>query len=222
MIRINLLAVDREQPRTKRRSVGFVGLGAAQKITIAASLIVVLTGLGISWWFWALRQQSARLDQDIADAEAETRRLRSVLTQVQQFEARRAQLQQRVSLIEELRKGQSGPVHMLDSISRSLPERLWLTEMTQTGEELQIRGLSTSLTALSDFVANLESSGYFKRPVEIVDSEVRATTGPQAALAGELVRFEVKATYQSPQPPAVKPPATAASTGTGAAPAAGR
>lgn len=220
MIRINLLAVEREQPRAKRRAGLSLSLGQAQKITIAASLIVVLTGLGIVWWFWALRQRSARLDQDIADAEAETRRLRTVLTQVQKFEGKRAQLQQRVSLIEELRKGQIGPVHMLDSISKSLPDRLWFTELTQTGSEVQMRGFATSLTAISDLVANLEASGYFKKPVEIVDTQVGAATGPLAAQAGELVKFEVKGNYQPPPPPALaKPPATAASTGSGVPPA---
>lgn len=220
MIRINLLAVEREQPRAKRRAGLSLSLGQAQKITIAASLIVVLTGLGIVWWFWALRQRSARLDQDIADAEAETRRLRTVLTQVQKFEGRRAQLQQRVSLIEELRKGQIGPVHMLDSISKSLPDRLWFTELTQTGSEVQMKGFATSLTAISDLVANLEASGYFKKPVEIVDTQVGAATGPLAAQAGELVKFEVKGNYQPPPPPALaKPPATAASTGSGVPPA---
>ena len=65
---------------------------------------------------------------------------KSLLTQVQQFEARRAQLQQRVSLIEQLRKGQSGPVHMLDQISKSLPDLLWLTDMTQTSSDLTMKG----------------------------------------------------------------------------------
>jgi type IV pilus assembly protein PilN len=221
MIRINLLAVEREQPRAKRRGGLSLNLGEAQKITIAASLIVVLTALGIVWWFWALRQRSARLDQDIAYAEAETRRLRSVLTQVQKFEGKRAQLQQRVSLIEELRKGQIGPVHMLDSISKSLPDRLWFTELTQTGTEVQMRGFATSLTAISDLVANLEASGYFKKPVEIVDTQVGAASGSQAAQAGELVKFEIKGTYTPPPAPALaKPPATAASTGSDVPPSA--
>lgn len=186
MIRINLLAVERERP--KRRA----GLGAAQKITVAASVILVATALGMAWWFWSLRQQSARVDQEILDAEAETRRLRSVLTQVQQFETRRAQLQQRVTLIEELRKGQSGPVHMLDAISRSLPDRLWLTELNQKEAEVLIEGVATSLTALSDFVANLEASGSFKRPVEIVQSQVETTQA-----AGDLVKFSVKGQFQA-------------------------
>ena len=42
-------------------------------------------------------------------------------SEVEQFEAQKQQLQQRVSLIEQLRKGQTGPVHMLDQISRALP-----------------------------------------------------------------------------------------------------
>lgn len=188
MIRINLLAVERERPRRR------AALGAAQKITIAASVILVATALGILWWFWSLGQQSARVDQEILDAEAETRRLQSVLMQVQQFEARKAQLQQRVTLIEELRKGQNGPVHMLDAISRSLPDRLWLIELTQNQAEVTIRGVATSLTALSDFVGNLEGSGYFKRPVEIVSSQVETTQA-----AGDLVRFLVRGQFEVPE-----------------------
>jgi type IV pilus assembly protein PilN len=192
MIRINLLAVERE--RTKRRAGG--GVSMQQRVTLACSLILVLTVLGIGWWYWSLRQQSARLDTDIVAAEQEIARLRSVLTQVQTFETQRAQLRQRVELIEELRRGQAGPVHMLDEISRSLPDRLWLTQMTETQGVLTIVGRTTVLTALSDFVANLESSGYFKRPVEIVGTNVENQPG------AELVRFTVKAEFAPPAPAA--------------------
>jgi type IV pilus assembly protein PilN len=188
MIRINLLAVERERP--KRRAGG---VSLAQRVTLACSLILVLTGLFIGWWFWSLRQQTARLDTDIVAAEQEIARLRSVLTQVQTFETQRAQLRQRVELIEELRKGQTGPVHMLDEISKSLPDRLWLTQMTQEKGVLTIEGRTTVLTALSDFVANLESSGYFKRPVEIVGTNVESQQG------AELVRFTVKAEFAPPE-----------------------
>ena len=117
MIRINLLTVDRE--RAKRKPKFQVG----QKITVACSLILVAAALVVGWWFWSLQRESAELDQQIADAERETQRLQSVIQQVAQFEARRAQLQQRVTLIEELRKGQTGPVHLLDQISSRCPSR---------------------------------------------------------------------------------------------------
>jgi type IV pilus assembly protein PilN len=115
---------------------------------------------------------------------------------VQQFEQRRAQLQQRVALIEELRKNQTGPVHMLDQISRALPSMLWLTEVKQSPDpdEVVIDGRATSLTSLSDFVANLEASGYFKRSVEIVSTQTEPIPGPQ----GELIKFSVRAMFQQP------------------------
>jgi type IV pilus assembly protein PilN len=188
MIRINLLAVERQRSKKTR-----VVIPAAQRATIGASLILLATVLGIGWWFWSLRQQSLQLDDDIVKAETQAQQLRSVLAQVQKFEARKAQLQQRVSLIEQLRNGQSAPVHVLDQISKSLPDRLWLTDMTQTGSEFSIAGMTTSMSGVSDFIANLEATRWFKRPVEIVDSQVQAD-----AKAGDLVKFSIKAAFQDP------------------------
>ena len=198
MIRINLLAVERQRSKKSTR----VLIPPAHRVTIAASAILLLTLAGIGWWFWSLHQTSLRIDAEISKAEAETVKLRSVLGQVQKFESRKAQLQQRVGLIEQLRKGQAAPVHVLDKISRSLPERLWLTEMKQVGPEFAITGFATSLTALSDFVGNLETTKWFKRPVEIVDSQVQSD--PKT---GELVRFSIKATFSDPDAPATPAPA---------------
>jgi len=183
LIKINLLTVDRE--RVKRKAKFQIG----EKITVACSLILVAAALVVGWWFWALQRQSADLDQQIADAERETQRLRSVIQQVAQFETRRAQLQQRVTLIEELRKGQTGPVHLLDQISKALPEAMWLTDLKQTGTDISIEGRCSSLNSLSDFVSALEASNLFERPVEIVDSRVE----PASQTTPELIRFQVKA-----------------------------
>ena len=111
---------------------------------------------------------------------------------MQQFEQRKAQLQQRVVLIEQLRKDQNGPVHMLDQISQALPPMLWLTELKQGAGDVLIDGRCTQLTSLSDFVANLESSGYFKKSIEIVSSQTETIPAPP----GELIRFSIKAIFQ--------------------------
>jgi type IV pilus assembly protein PilN len=193
MIRINLLAVERERAKTTSR----VLIPAAHRATLAATLILIATVLGVGWWYWSLRHESIRLDEDIARAELQTQQLRSVLAQVQKFEARKAQLQQRVTLIEQLRAGQAVPVHVFDEISKSLPDRLWLTELAQAGSELTIGGMTTSMSGVSDFIANLEGTRWFKRPVEIVDSQVQTDSK-----AGDLVKFAVKAQFQDPQAPA--------------------
>ena len=195
MIRINLLAVERE--RTKRRAL----IPAAQRITVGATLILLVTALGIGWWWWSLRQTTDRLDAEIRKTEAELKQLQSVLDQVRKFEASKASLQQRVTLIEQLRQGQAGAVRVVDEISKAMPEYLWLTEIIQKGDDLTISGMSTSLPGLSDFVANIEKSSWFKEPVDIIDSAIDPTQKN-----AELVKFSIKATFVNPEAPAALAP----------------
>jgi type IV pilus assembly protein PilN len=205
MIRINLLAVERE--RGKRGAL----IPPGQRVTIAASVIILATCLGIGWTYWDLHVKSVRVDEDIAKGEAETQQLRSVLAQVQKFEARKAQLQQRVTLIEQLRRGQTGPVHVLDELSKAVPDRLWLTELSQKDADFKIDGMTTSLQELSTFVANLEASPWFKKPVDIVDSQAQPDKGV------EMFKFTVKATAKDPQAPAPLPAAAGRGRAGGAA-----
>ena len=206
MIRINLLAVERKVAKKK-----VVLFHSGQSVTLGCVLVLVAAVAFVGWRYWALGRASVQLDEDIAAAQRETARLQSIITQVRQFEERKVQLQQRVALIEQLRKDQTGPVHMLDQISRALPPALWLTGLKQgaTPDEVVIDGRSTTQTGVSDFAANLEASGYFRRSVDIVLTETETIT--QAP--GELVRFSVRAIFQVPgaAPPATAPAAPAAS-----------
>ena len=190
MIRINLLSVERARAK---KGLGF-DLG--QKLIVACSLILVAAAIFVGWRYWTLDKESKRLSAEIASAESEAARLKSIIAEVQQFEQRSAQLRQRVSLIEQLRRDQTGPVHLLDQISRALPPMLWLTGVRQGADsnEVLIDGRCTTLTGLSDFVVNLEQSGYFRRSVEIVNSQTEALTTPP----GELVRFSLRAQFQPP------------------------
>ena len=211
MIRINLLAVDRAGVggKTKKAAAASPGVTTAQRVTIAAALILLSTVVGVGWWYWSLHTRSRQLDAEIARAEVEAQQLRSVLSQVQRYEAEKARLQQRVTLIEQLRRGQTGPVHILDEVSTALPERLWLVTMAQRDKDFTIEGRTTSLSVLSDFVASLEGSSWFARPVEIIDTQVDQTA------SGDMVRFTVRATTQNPEGPVAPAPAA----GRGAPPA---
>lgn len=199
MIRINLLGVERAKVKKK------VAFQVGQKLTLACSLILIATGLFLGWRFWTVSRESAKLDADIAQAQSETARLHSIITQVQQFEQRKAQLQQRVALIETLRKEQTGPVHMLDQISRALPAMVWLTDLRQTNaaNEVQIEGRCINETLVADFVANLEGSGYFKRSIDVVNTTTESTPQPP----GSVVKFVLKATFQPPDAPKAAAPA---------------
>jgi type IV pilus assembly protein PilN len=189
MIRINLLGGERQKAK---KAPAF---DAGRRITVASSLILVLAAGGIGWWYYSLNLESARVDMEIAAAQQEAARLQTLLAEVRDFESRRTQLQQRVALIEQLRSGQSMPVQLLDHVSRSLPDMLWLTQMDQQANEITIEGQSTTLIALSDFVANLGSGALLQKPIEIVNSQVEAAAAAAGRTGGglELIKFTVKA-----------------------------
>ena len=192
MIRINLLGGERQ---VKKKPVAF---DIGQRLTLACSLILVVAAAGIGYWYWSLQQRSTQVDSDIARAQQEQLRLQSIIREVNEFEQERAALQQRVALIEQLRSGQSVPVQLLDIISKSIPDMLWLTDMEQKGSDVTIQGQSTTLIALSDFVGNLGGVPLLQKPIEIVNSTVEtvAPTG-QADKSGngvDLIKFTVKAT----------------------------
>jgi type IV pilus assembly protein PilN len=203
MIRINLLGVERQKART---SVSW--LDPQQRATFGCCLVFGLTVLGISAWYWSLSREAARLDQEIAAAQQEVAALQAVLLEIKRGEDHRAQLQRRVQAIQELRDGQSVPVQLLDHVSRSLPDMLWLSSLDQKPDAVNIEGRTTTLISLADFVANLGTNTLMAKPIDIVNSQVESST--DAPTGADLIRFSVKA------PLATKAPAGEAGT-TGAA-----
>ena len=211
MIRINLLGNERQ---VKKRVLSF---GVGQWTTLACTVVLAATAAGVGYWYYSLGQRSAQVDADIAAARQEQARLQPIAREVAAFDAQRGQLQQRVALIEQLRGGQSVPVQLLDMVSKSLPDMLWLTDLEQKGNDVTIQGQSTTLISLSDFVGNLGSSPVLQRPIEIVDSKVETATAPGQTVGVDLIKFTVKAQLAHA---AIAAPAAGARAG-GAAPAAG-
>jgi len=197
MIRINLLGVERQKARKP------YAFDPGAQMTVACSLILVGALSGVGWWYWSLTSESAQVDQEIAVAQRDAARLQSILAEVKQFEQRQSMLTQRVGLIEQLRRGQSVPVQLLDHVSRSLPDTLWLTNLEEAGASVTIEGRSTTLIALSDFVANLGSNVMLKKPIEIVNSQVESAS--DSKVSTDVIRFTVKATLAEAGPTSSAP-----------------
>jgi type IV pilus assembly protein PilN len=203
MIRVNLLAVSpgtappREWlPREHRAAA--VGL-----------TLLLITALGVGSWWWYLHQQHKGVEAKIEAANTELTRLKAVAVLVDRATARRTELSERLALIDRLKAMERGPVDLLETLSRAIPDGLWLLEIKQTGASVQIEGRATSERWITDFAEFLQNSGLFKRPVEIV------TTLDEAIEESTVSRFVLKA-EAAPPPPA--PPATAVTSASPAPP----
>jgi Tfp pilus assembly protein PilN len=94
-------------------------------------------------------------------------------------------------------------VQLLDTISKSIPDMLWLTDLEEKDTSVTMTGLSTTLIAVSDLVGNLGSTPLLKKPIEIVNTEVQTQTqqGPATGQpAADLFKFTVKAQMATPEP----------------------
>jgi type IV pilus assembly protein PilN len=194
MIRINLLAAERAPGKTKKAPTT---PGAFQAYLILALFVggALLACAGL-WWF--KNADIAELDSKIAAGKKRQAELQAIKVQVDQFLLKKRILDAKVKLIEQLKAQQSGPVHMLDEISKALPDFVWLTSLDQSGGVLNFKGESNGLTAVADFISNLQRSGWFPR----VD-----LTGSTQNAAG-VVSFDLQAEFRNVAPEAN--PATAA------------
>jgi len=179
MIRVNLLG---NVPKVARSWVP-----ANQKSAIAGLAILVVTAVGVGGWWWQVSRATTEVDQQIAQAEADLTRLKSVSLMVEQAVAQKLELTERLGLIDRLHRTQRAPVELLQTVSRSVPDGLWLLELKQQGNAIQIEGRASSLTSLTDFVERLQTSGRFEHPVDIV------TTNMETVQEQSVVRFALKA-----------------------------
>ena len=142
---------------------------------------------------------------------ADTKRrqdLQAIEEQVKAFQQKKATLENKVAVIEMLRAAQKSPVHMLDEVSKALPDYVWLTKMDETRGSVNFGGQSNSLAAVADFISALQTSGWF--PVG------RARFQPGAE---RLVTFALRGNFTDPEVAAKQKAAAEAAAAAGVPPA---
>ncbi len=165
MIRINLSGAKKE---VKKAGGGpSVSLEGA-KLTLFFVGFVIL-GLGyVGARYFQLQRTGTDLDEKIVVAEKEKAQLATVKAQYEQQEAYKKDLSRRIDIIEGLKRGQTGPVEMLNQLAASVQanKTLWLSSFDNVGNRVNMVGSAVSVTAVADFISTLKKTGYFSN-VEI-------------------------------------------------------
>ncbi len=151
MIEINLLP-HREARRAAdlRQTVGVLVLG--------------LLAQGAVVW-----QMNSSIQADLQKAQNAVRQIESDIEQykpqeakVAEFKQVRTQLEDKLAVIDGLDKGRTGPVRLMDEVSRHTPERLWLTRLETKGAKITVEGESLDTGMVADFLRGLNESLYFQ------------------------------------------------------------
>lgn len=162
MIRINLLTEARAAAARKKAPILPTG-ARLNNLLLIAGVLIPLLGAGI----WGLLRTGTRreLDDEIGKTRAEAERLRSIIEEVKGYEAKKASLEEKIDLINQLKTNQKGPVRLMDELSKALPDLVWLSELTVSGELVTLKGRTMSPNAVANYLENLKKSPFFAEPV---------------------------------------------------------
>lgn len=212
MIKINLL--PEAKPTKKKKGVSALGGGERLNVILLVGAVVLgLLVIGVQWWIY--RSQIQELDEKIRRDQLEVARLESILREVKDFEDKKAKLQKKVDLINQLKQNQKGPVRLMDEVSGALPDLLWLEKMEYKGNTINLSGRALNPPAVANFLENLKKVSAFQEPKV---QDISAASSKGAALYNFSLSF-VFSSLDKTQPTETAPAGGAAAPA-GAAPAA--
>src|SRR5437763_16710265 len=172
MIRINLLGT----PKAKNRRGGSAAAPAIEMGDVGSPMVKVLVAIALTiaingfTWF-RLDRQAQSIDAKMKVAEQTNRELSDVKAKYLERQKEADNYKRRVDVIAQLRKGQNGPVELLNTIASTVngTEAVWFNTMKDQGASISIEGMALSTDAVANLISNLQKTGYFKN-IEIKET----------------------------------------------------
>jgi Tfp pilus assembly protein PilN len=139
-------------------------------LLLTAAVGIAAVSLAIT--YFSERRQLDATNAKISALRAERASLQQIKQDVEQFEAQKAVLQQRINVIETLQRNRTGGQELLQMVANTVVrvDSLWLTSMERKGDALDIEGEAGSINAVANFITQLKRSGYFGK-VEIKEAK---------------------------------------------------
>lgn len=97
--------------------------------------------------------------------QSEIRVLDEKIKEIQALDVKKRSLLARMEVIQQLQVSRPEMVHLFDEIARTVPEGIYLADVTQTDRHLVINGMAQSNARVSGFLHNLEASPWLAKPV---------------------------------------------------------
>ena len=160
MPRINLLPW-RDAQRKERKLKFMVAMGGAGVCALVVTGTVYLLYTGM---IDAQDSRNAMLTAQIKILDRQIEEINDLEQTKQQFIAR-------MQIIEKLQRSRPEIVHLFDQIVKTLPDGVYLTGVTETGDHLKFSGVAQSSTRVSAFMRNIDASQWMKNPtLEVIQS----------------------------------------------------
>jgi len=183
VILINLLP-HREAARKRRRELF--------QATMFASFLAGLVMAGIIY-MW-LQNRIADQQGRNSFLQSEIKVLEGQIKEIATLEDEITALRARQKAVEDLQADRNLPVHLLNELTKQLPEGVYVTSLKQAGQTISMQGVAQSNERVSELLRNLsEKTPWFTKPelIEIVSSNVSLSPRDQRRVAAFNLRFQL-------------------------------
>lgn len=146
MIRINLLPVR----QVKKRELG-------RQFLVVAVGFVIIALIGNGFWYQTLASQRDKAQQRIDETKKRIAELDRVIGEVNNINKRRKEVEEKLAILNKLRKGRTGPVRMLDALSTATPKKVYLLDFEEKASNVKLVGRAVSHEDVADFMRGLST-----------------------------------------------------------------
>ena len=232
-INLNPGSAKKSRNRGAGMSFAGAAAGAMSRVKdpylLAAAASVVVAALLVGGMYWHQNGRASDLDAQLQTAQQDSIRYTAIIVQKRKAEAQRDSVVHQVNLIRSFDNKRFVWPHLMDEVSRALPPYTWLTSVAQTNTttaaqqdqpppgsktkeprglppvdtssvpvvKLHLVGQTVDIQALTRFMKLLEASPFIQN-VTLVKSSIVVADGK------EVTEFQLDATYQAPDPSAIK------------------
>lgn len=121
--------------------------------------------------FLAMSYMSSQIDHQNARNNLLKQEIKAVeqkIKEIEELERVKDNLLARMRVIEQLQASRSATVHFFDELVTTLPDGVFLTEVTQSGRNVTIKGTAESNGRVSTYMKNLARSPWFEKDPRLV------------------------------------------------------
>jgi type IV pilus assembly protein PilN len=161
MIKINLILARKEKKKVGMRK---------EFIILILSAVLLLVGLGLIQWILGKEKEDTLVQ--ISNTKKEIAYYKSLTIEVEKKKEEQKMLQNRLNIIDSLRREKAGPAKVLDELSIDKPEKIHLESVKKEGSKLGIEGIALDDETIANFMTNLRKSKLFKNVDLIVSEQV--------------------------------------------------
>ncbi|MBL8920920.1 MAG: PilN domain-containing protein [Myxococcaceae bacterium] len=183
-IRINLLPVR----QVKKREMG-------RQFLVLVAGAVIIGGAGNYYWYATRDAERTRRQEQVAETQRRIDALEKQIGEVNDLKKRKKEVEDKLAILDKLKKQRSGPVKLLDALASAMPKKVFINDFDEKSNTVRILGSGESHEDVSEFMRGLSNVVWTPKGIGRVVERKRDARNVRVELLaseGAIEDFDVK------------------------------